>query len=122
MSFPGLAALNRVFTNNARISPDATSNNSIVERKNFSMAHPQRLPEGDLTNLLNTFNFDSLDKESNGLLKGSRTGGGWFHLTPGVIKFAGGGNSSELPSEDPPSEEPPTEEPPVEYPERSFDF
>ena len=106
LNLPDLSVLNRITAKNAQISPTADSNNAIVEKKNFSIGHPQRMPEGDVADLFAQFDFDNLNKEANGVLKGNMTGEGWFHLTPGVVKFQGSGSSSEPPSY-PPVNEPP---------------
>jgi hypothetical protein len=89
-TFPNVHVLNRTFANNARIAPDSTSNNTVTEKKNFSIAHPQRLNATVLNDLLGQFDLNNLSKSTNGVLKGNTScEEGKFHMTAGVIKFTG---------------------------------
>ena len=97
MNLPNLPVLNKIMANNSRIAPNAQSNNTVVDKKNFSMAHPQKLPQDTLTSLLGMLDFNSASTKTNGVIKGNTVDGGKFHLTPGVLKFTKGHGNKKTP-------------------------
>jgi len=87
---PTSPVLGKVFDKNQRIAPNATSNNGVTEKPNFSMAHPHKVPPELLQQLLGMLDLQNPDKQTNGVIKGNTKDGGTFMLTPGVLKFKKG--------------------------------
>jgi hypothetical protein len=111
LNLPNNAVFNKIQTNNARIAPNATTNNTVVDHQNFSMVHPQRASADTLNSVLAQLDLTDLSQQTNGVLKGeTQDGSGTFMITPGVIKF----KKSSPPPVCPPS--PPANYPPVSPP------
>jgi hypothetical protein len=113
-SFPNLPVVNKAVARNEVIAPDAKSNNTVVEHKNFNMAHPQRVSSDTLGSLFNMLDFNNPSQETNGVIKGSTMDGGWFHLTPGVLKFQGCGQHEPYTPPIPPANDNGPAYPPVD--------
>ncbi len=90
--FSSFNVTRKIFSNNTPKTP-TDHNSEVVEKKQYDMAHPQRIEEPRLTDLLNTLDVNNLDKNTSGLMRSADTGDGWFHLTPGVLKFKPSHNS-----------------------------
>jgi hypothetical protein len=92
-TIPNTPVLGKVFANNGK----AKRNQGITEHKKFSMAHPQKLIQSGLNQLLEQFNLSNPDKQSNGMMRGSTLDGGSYFMTPGVIKFTKGNKQQAYP-------------------------
>jgi hypothetical protein len=88
-TIPNTPVLNKVLAQNAKAKTDA----GIIDQPNFSMAHPQKLSQQGLTDLLATFDLNNPTKQSNGLVRGNTLDGSSYFMTPGVIKFKPGQTS-----------------------------
>jgi hypothetical protein len=116
LNLPNTPVFNKIAANNARIAPNADSNNTVTEHKNFSMLHPQRASEDTLMGVLNQLDLDNPTKETNGVIKGkNKSGDGNFMITPGVIKFKPGHGNCDTPSM-PPTDYPGPAQTPASYP------
>jgi hypothetical protein len=106
---PNTPVFNKILLQNAKAKTDA----GITEQPNFSMAHPQKLSQEGLTNLLGTFDLNPT-KETNGLVRGNTLNAdGSYFMTPGVIKFNPGQAPAPCPPQPPVNYCPP--QPPVVY-------
>lgn len=86
-TIPNSPVFNKILAQNAKAKTDA----GISEKSNFSMAHPQKLSEEGLTDLLGTFDLATPTKETNGVVRGKTLDdGGSYFMTSGVIKFKPG--------------------------------
>lgn len=103
-TIPNVPVLNKILTQNSKAKTDA----GIIEQPNFSMAHPKKLSQQGLTDLLATFDLNNPTKQSNGMVRGNTLDTGSYFMTPGVIKFKPGQTSS-------PSQPPYPSQPPVDY-------
>jgi len=111
LNLPNMPVLNKIAANNARIAPNSTTNNTVVDHQNFSMLHPQRASESTLMDVLNQLDLNNPSQDTNGVIKGHmKDGSGDFMVTPGVIKFHKGGCQQPQP---PVCDTPP---PPPSYP------
>lgn len=100
-NFPNSPLFNRIFKNNSHIAP-TTSNNTVEQKPNFIMAHPQRVDEPTLIDLLNQLDYNNPTKSTNGVMKGLTLNCEPFHLTAGVLKI-GCKDKPEKPPEDTPA-------------------
>ena len=114
LNLPNTPVFNKIATNNARIAPDSTTNNTVIDHKNFSMLHPQRASENILMDVLNQLDLTNPSKSTNGVIKGNmKDGSGSYMITPGVIKFHKGG--CQQPPPPPVCDTPPTYVAPPTY-------
>jgi hypothetical protein len=110
-NLPDLTVLNRSIANNTRIAP-TIHNNTMDEKKKYSMGNTQRLDQSNLLDLLGQLDFATSNNSSSGVIKGKSLSGDSFHLTAGVLKMKPG---AKLPTE-PPVYPPVAVPPPVEDP------
>lgn len=122
LNLPNAPVFNKIQANNSRIAPNASSNTSITEHKNFSMLHPQRASETTLMGVLDQLDLSNPTQQSNGVMKGqNKECSGDYMITPGVIKFKPGHITSNPPTVPDTNYNPPVAEvPPVVTPSYSL--
>lgn len=101
VDFSAFNVTKKIVANNSPKTP-TEHNSEVVEKKDYNMAHPQRMEEPKLADILNTLDFSNLDKNTNGLILNGNPREGGFMLTPGVLKFPCEPSSSEPPPYTPP--------------------